>query len=208
MANIAGRNTITGNTTSQANQGSNNQYGSQFTMPQIGTIQYLNVYCGGFNGNSTITNIVLCLWDGSGNLLGQTATIAAPAYPNSVNGQAWQRAALLTPYLASASQVLYVGLWRDPSHWAVYSYKNSGGTIHPGVSSGTATVSTPGNLAIGTSTTGQMSAYVEYVTGGVKFQHLDGTYTKHPVKTQNVDSSWNWHPVRQQQIDGSWWHVA
>jgi hypothetical protein len=190
----AGRTITTGNNVWVQNQGSNNEYGSLITMTETGLITFLDVYmaCSG----STMDG-VLCLWNSSGVLVGQSATFTVPAGSGGVNGQSWQRQALVTPYLAVAG-TYYVGFWRQTSKTAEWSYKSGTGTIHPSApSGGVSNVGSPGNLNLGSSTTGQMSAYVEYVVGGLDFAS-GGTFHKYAMKRYDSGSStWKRHPLKR-----------
>jgi hypothetical protein len=201
----AGRTTTSGNNFWVQNTGTNNQYGFAFTMPENGLIQYLDVYmaCSG----STM-NAVLCLWGPSGILLAQTAVISVGAGAGGVNGQAFQRAALITPYLAAATGLYHVGFWRETGKTAEWSYVSGGGSIYPQApGGGIANVGSPGNLNGTTTTSGQMSAYVEYVKGGLaiasggsfskyalkRFDSGSGTWKRHLLKRWNAgNSTWEW----------------
>lgn len=198
----AGRTTTSGNNTVVQNTGSNNQYGHAITMPETGLIQFLDVYMAGTGGSITT---VLCLWDSSGVLLAQSASFSAGAGSGAVNGQAFQRQALTSPYLASAG-TYYVGFWRNSAQTAEWSYINSGGTIHPQApGGGVANVGSPGNLSFANSTTGQMSAYVEYVVGGLALA-TTGVFHKYGLKRwDNGASQWKRHPLKRWNNGNSTW---
>jgi hypothetical protein len=198
----AGRTTTTGNDTWISNTGSNNQYGCAITMSESGLIQYLDVYMAGGGGSITA---VLCLWDSSGNLLAQSASFSAGAGSGGVNGQAFQRQALLTPYAAAAG-TYYVGFWRNGAQTAEWSYDAGSGTIHPQApSGGISNVGSPGNLSFANSTTGQMSAYVEYVKGGLALAS-GGSFSKYGLKRYDSGSStWKRHPLKRWNAGGGVW---
>lgn len=190
----AGRTTTSGNNTWVSNVGTNNQYGHAITMTETGLIQFLDVYMAGSGGAITA---VLCLWDSTGVLLAQSASFSAAAGAGGINGQAFQRQALTSAYLAAAG-TYYVGFWRNGAQTAEWSYINSGGTIHPSApSGGVANVGSPGNLSFANATTGQMSAYVEYVKGGLALA-ATGTFTKYGLKRYDVGSlTWKRHPLKR-----------
>lgn len=196
----AGRTTTSGNNFWAENTGSNNQYGWAFSMPENGLIEYLNVYMSGKAGGGGCRTI-LCLWDSSGNLLAQTAQFTAGAGAGGVNGQAFQRAALTTPYSAVAG-TYYIGFWRNGADTADFSFINSGGTIHPSApSGGVGNVGSPSALSFANSTSGQMSAYVEYVRGGIKMW-TGSVWNKYAPKRWN-GSAWVRHPIKR--WNGSTW---
>jgi hypothetical protein len=202
MANIAGRDVTSGNNFWIQNTGSNNQYGCAFSMPATGLIQFLDVYmaCSGSTMNAR-----LCLWDSSGNLLATSAVFTCPAGSGGVNGQSWQRVALSSPYLASAG-TYYVGFWRETGKTAEWSYMSGSGTIHPSApSAGVANVASPGNLSLGSTTVGQMSAYVEYVVGGLGYA-IAGVWHKYGLKRwNNGASAWQRHPLKRWSAAHSAW---
>lgn len=168
----------TDNTNFNTNQGSQNQIGSKFTMPETGLIKTLHVFVAGTGG--TITG-QLVLWNSSGAILGQTGNITFASGSSSLNGQSFQVADLQTPVLVSSGSVIYIGFWRNPSSSASYSWKNSGGIISPSPSAGTANVASPGTLAIGSTATGQLSAYADYVKGGLGYSN-GSSFTKYALK--------------------------
>lgn len=202
----AGRTTTTGNTTSVTNSGTNNQYGFAISMPASGLVTFLNVYMAGSGGTC---RTVLCLWNSSGVLLAQTAQFTANAGSGGVNGQAWQRAALVTP-VSIAAGTYYVGFWRNGADAAEWSYASGGGTIHPQApSGGVANVGSPGNLSFANSTSGQMSAYLEYVQGGLGLAS-GGTFHKYALKRWNVGASaFQRHPLKRWNATaGAWQWLA
>ncbi len=165
MSTNYGRTTTSGNNFWVSNQGSNNQYGFLVQNVPAGVISALDVYMAG-NGGTCRT--ILCLWDSSGNLLAQSAQFTAAAGSGGVNGQALQRATLTTPYRASTTADYYVGFWRNGSDGAEWSYQSGSGTIHPQApSGGISNVGSPGALNLSNSTTGQMTAYLEWDPGNV-----------------------------------------
>lgn len=186
-----GRTVTTGNTNSQQNTGSNNQYGTKLTMTEVGQIQRLNVYV---SGNASSYTGKLVLWNSSGAVIA-SVDVTFPTGSSAVNGQGWLQVTLPTPYNAASGEVLYLGFWRPSASTANFSYINSGGTFSPAVGSGQSNVGSPGTLAIASTTTGQLCAYLEYVKGGLKVT-LDGsTWGQYKVKTSD-GTSWTWRPVR------------
>lgn len=172
MSTNYGRATIAGNDTWVSNSGTNNQYGSAMGAP-AGVITALDVYMAGSGGTC---RTILCLWNSSGTLLAQTAQFTASAGGGGVNAQAWQRAVLTSPVVV-ATGTFYVGFWRNGADSAEWSYNSGTGTIHPqGPGGGVANVGSPGNLSFANTTTGQMSAYLEwnppggYVYSGSSYQ--------------------------------------
>lgn len=187
-----GRTVTTGNNQWNQNTGSQNQIGSQFSMPETGLIQTLHVYVSGNGG--TITG-QLVLWDSSGNILGQTGNITFSSGSTGINGQALQSADLLTPVVVSSGATIYIGFWRASASTANYSWINSGGIISPNPSASTANVASPGTLAIGSTGTGQLTAYADYVKGGLGY--YSGTaWVKHPLNRWN-GSAWQRHPLKK-----------
>lgn len=200
-----GRQTTSGNNLSRSNTGSNNQVGMKITMTEPGLIQRLHVYVAGNGG--TITGR-LVLWNSSRAVVADTGDITfSAAGGTGVNQQAFQAADLTTPYAAASGEVLYIGFWRTPAQTANYSYINSGGEVHPDPQGSTANVPTaPGTLAAG-SVTAQLSAYADYVTGGLgmasggsfhkyamkRYDSGSGTWKRHPLKRWNAsNSTWEW----------------
>jgi hypothetical protein len=198
----AGRTTTSGNNFWVTNTGSNNQYGHAITMPESGLIQYLDVYMAGSGGAITA---VLCLWDSSGALLAQSASFSCAGGAGGINGQAFQRQPLVSAYHAVAA-TYYVGFWRNGAQTAEFSYISSGGTIHPSApSGGIANVGSPGNLSFSNSTTGQLSAYVEYVKGGVGLA-AGGAFSKYALRRWDSGSStWKRHPLKRWNASNSTW---
>jgi hypothetical protein len=198
----AGRTTTVGNNQWIQNTGSNNEYGFAITMSETGLIQYLDVYmaCSG----STMS-AVLCLWNSSGVLLAQSGAFTCPAGSGGVNGQSFQRQALLTPYVATAG-TYYVGFWRQTGKTAEWSYQSGSGTIHPSApSGGVVNVGSPGNLSFASSTTGQMSAFAEYVTGGLGYAS-GGSFHKYALKRwDNGSSTWKRHPLKRWNNSTAQW---
>src|SRR5690242_16379922 len=128
MSTNYGRTTISGNTTSIQNSGSNNQYGSLVSSVPAGVISALDVY---MDGNGGTCRTILCLWSSTGVLLAQTAQFTASAGSGGLSGDTLHRAVLTTPYRASATASYYVGFWRNPADGAEWSYLSGSGTIHP-----------------------------------------------------------------------------
>jgi hypothetical protein len=190
----AGRTTTSGNDTSVINTGSNNQYGYAISMPVTGLVQYLDVYMAGSGGTC---RTVLCLWNSSGTLLAQTAQFTASAGSGGVNGQSMHRAAVITPIVISAG-TYYVGFWRNGSDSAEWSYNAGSGTIHPSApSGGVSNAGSPSNLNTGSTTTGQMSAFLEYVQGGLGLAS-GGSFHKYAMKRYNSGASaWQRHPLKR-----------
>jgi hypothetical protein len=198
-----GRQVTTGNTNSQLNAGSNNQYGSKITTTESGTVQFLDCYVSASGGAG---NCVLCLWDSAGNLVAQSATFTlANGAGTGVNQQAFQRQAVVTPYFFASGVDLYVGFWRAGAISAVFSYINTGGPFRPNVGAGVANTGAPGALSIATSTTGQMCAYIEYARGGV-VRHNGTSFLYHPLKRHN-GTSFLRHPLKRWN-GSSWIRVA
>lgn len=194
-----GRTTTTGNTNSQSNTGSNNQYGTQITMPETGLIKTLHVYVSGNGG--TITG-ALVLWDyPSGNVLAQTASITFSSGSTAVNGQAWQVADLITPYLATSGKNMYIGFWRNSSQTANFSYINSSGVIRPQTNVAHANVASVSALSVADGTTGTMSAYADYVKGGLGF-YTGTVWNKYALNRWN-GTAWQRHPLKR--WSGSTW---
>lgn len=185
-----GRTTTTGNNTVQQNTGSNNQYGFKITMPEAGQIQRLNVYCSG-QGSSYTGKLVL--WNSSGAVVA-SGDVTFPTGSVSVNAQSFLQLTLTSPYNAASGEVLYVGFWRPSAQSGIFSYVSSGGVISPGVGSGQSNVGSPSTLAIASTTTGQMSAYVEYVKGGIRVYN-GSAQKRRPVKVYN-GTAWKWRPVK------------
>ena len=198
----AGRTTTSGNTTVVQNSGSNNQYGFAITMPATGLVQWLDVYMAGSGGTC---RTILCLWNSSGVLLAQTAQFTASAGSGGVNGQAFQRAALTSPLVINAG-TYYVGFWRNSADSAEWSYLSGGGTIHPQAPlGGVANVGSPGSLSFANSTSGQMSAYLEYVQGGLGLAG-GGVYHKYALKRwNNGASAWQRHPLKRWNATSGQW---
>lgn len=166
-----GRTTTSGNNTWVQNTGSNNQYGYLITSVPQGRIDFLDVYMAGSGGTCRTR---LCIWNSSGTLLASSAQFTAAAGSGGINGQALQRQALSSPLLISGGSY-YVGFWRNGADTAEWSYISSGSTIHPSApSGGVANVGSPSNLSTGTSTTGQMTAYMEWTPSGVFGNHIGG----------------------------------
>lgn len=187
-----GRTTTTGNNQWNSNTGSNNQIGSKFTMPETGLIQALHVYVSGNGG--TITG-QLVLWDSSGNILGQTGNITFSSGTTGINGQAMQSASLLTSVHVASGAIIYIGFWRASASTANYSWINSGGIIAPNPGGTQANVASPGALAIGSTATGQLTAWADYVKGGLGY--YNGTaWNKYALKRWN-GSAWQRHPLKK-----------
>jgi hypothetical protein len=165
----AGRTTTSGNDTWVTNTGSNNQYAYKLTLPQDGIVSALNVYMAGSGGTCRTR---LCLWTTGGTLLVAATQFTAGAGSGGVNGQSFHRSTI-TPLLLSAGDY-YIGFWRNGADGAEWSYNAGSGTIHPSApSAGVSNVGSPGSLNTGSSTTGQMSAYLEYTPPGA--QVYDGS---------------------------------
>jgi hypothetical protein len=198
-----GRTVTTGNTNVQQNQGSNNQYGFKITMTEAGQIQRLNVYC---SGQASSYTGKLVLWKSDGTVL-RSEDVTFPTGSVAVNSQSWLQVTLTTPYNAASGEVLYVGFWRPSASSAIFSYINSGGVISPGVGSGQANVASPGTLATGSTTTGQMSAYVEYVKGGIKiYSSGSAAYKRRPVKVYSTSAvAWKWRPLKVYDLASTSW---
>lgn len=109
-----------------------NQYASAFTMPTPGGfIKTIYAYFDLYSGSGTC---YVCVWDGSGNLLGDASlgTIGTGSF--AINGQAWHSASLSGNgvWVAGGSTV-YLGIWTpgnclwtsDPSGTA---YSNASGS--------------------------------------------------------------------------------
>ncbi len=165
MATNYGRTTTSGNDTWVSNTGTNNQYGCLVSGVPAGVISALDVYLAGSSGGTCRT--ILCLWNSSGTLLAQTAQFTAGAGAGGVNGQAFQRAVLTAPLVVAAGNY-YVGFWRNGADSAEWSYQSGSGTIHPQAPlGGVANVGSPGALSLANTTTGQMTAYLEWQASGV-----------------------------------------
>ena len=163
MSTNYGRTTTTGNTTVVSNAGTDNQYGFLVASVPAGVISALDVY---MDGNGGTCRTILCLWDSSGVLLAQSAQFTANAGSGGVNGQTLHRALLTTPYRSSGTASYYVGFWRNGADGAEWSYASGGGTIHPQAPGGLiGNVASPGNLSLANSTSGQMTAYLEWDPG-------------------------------------------
>ena len=196
-----GRTSTSGFTNWNSNTGSNNQVASKLTMPETGLIKTLHVYVSG-NG-STITG-QLVLWDSAGHILGQTGNITFSSGGTGLGGQALQSADLLTPVVVSSGATIYIGFWRASASTANYSWVNSGGIISPDPGGTQADVASPGNLAIGSTATGQLTAYADYVKGGLAYytgsawnkyalKRYNGTaFQRHPLKRWS-GSTWEWY---------------
>lgn len=174
MSTNYGRTDEAGNNLSRSNTGSNNQVGFLITNVPAGVISYLDVYAEGVGAGA---RMVLCLWDASGNLLAQTAQFTTGVGSSALHGQSWQRAALTTPYRANATASYHVGFWRNAADQVAYSYLSSGGTVHPDILGSQANVGSPGTLATGTSSTAQLSAYLEWDPGNAYGSSAGGTPT-------------------------------
>ena len=198
----AGRTTTSGNTTVVQNSGSNNQYGFAITMPATGLVQWLDVYMAGSGGTC---RTILCLWNSSGTLLAQTAQFTASAGSGGVNGQAFQRAALTSPLVINAG-TYYVGFWRNGADGAEWSYDAGTGIIRPQApGAGVANVGSPGNLNQASFTSGSMSAYLEYVQGGLGMA-TGGVYHKYALKRWNNGAgAWQRHPLKRWNATTSAW---
>lgn len=197
-----GRTTTTGNTIYQDNIGSNNQYALKVTMPESGLIKTLHVYVSG--SGATISG-QLVLWNSAGAVVGQSGAITFSAGTTGVNHQAWQVADLTTPYQAANAEVLYIGFWRDQTKHALFSYISSGGVIVPSTGSTQANVASPSTLAIGSTMTGQLSAYADYVKGGLGLAS-GGTFNKYALKRWNSTAgAWQRHPLKRWNATSSQW---
>ncbi len=187
MATNYGRTATAGNDTWASNVGTNNQYGCIVTGVPAGVIAALDVFMAGSSGGTCRT--ILCLWDyPSGNLLAQTAQFTAAAGGGGVNGQAWQRAVLTSPIVVGGGSY-FVGFWRNGADAAEFSYNSGSGTIHPQAPGGGVTnVGSPGALNLGSTTTGQMSAYLEWQASGV-YVYNGSAWVQSPVYVYD-GSSW------------------
>lgn len=197
-----GRTTTSGNNLTRQNVGSNNQYGFRVTMPAAGLITTLHVLVAG--DGAAITG-KLVLWNSSGAVVGQSANVTFPAGSITVNDQTVVAAALVTPYVAAASEVLYIGFWRPAANTADFSYISSGGTFSPLTTSTQTNVSSPSTLAIASTTTGQMTAYADYVQGGLDYAS-GGSFSKYAMKRYDSGSStWKRHPLKRWNSSNSTW---
>jgi hypothetical protein len=198
----AGRTTTSGNDTWVVNQGSNNQYGYRISMPETGIVTFLDVYMAGSGGTCRTR---LCLWDSSGNLLAQSNQFTAGAGSGGVNGQSFRRQAVITPVLITAGNY-YVGFWRNGSDSAEWSYNAGSGTIHPSApSGGVSNVGSPGSLSLGSTTTGQMSAYLEYNPPG-GYVYDGSNYQASPAYAYDGSS---WQIMNGVYVyDGSSWQLV
>lgn len=188
MSTNYGRTTTSGNNFVVQNTGSNNQYGCLVASVPAGIVTALDVYMDGSGGTC---RTILCLWNSSGTLLAQTAQFTASAGSGGVNGQTLHHATLTAPLLISAGSY-YVGFWRNPADSAEWSYQSGSGTIHPQAPGGGVTnVASPGNLSFANSTTGTMTAYLEWQPNGVYV--YDGSA---------------WQPCPVYIYDGSAWQLA
>ena len=197
-----GRTDTTTNDTWQSNTGSNNQYGYKVTMPESGLIQTLHVYV---SGNGATLSGQLVLWNSSGAVVGSTGSMTISSGGTGVNGQAWQSGNLTTPYQAANGEVLYIGFWRAAASTANFSYDAGVGSFSPSTGSVQANVSSPSTLAVGSVTTGSLSAYADYVRGGLP-RWNGSSWLKHPVKRWN-GTSWLWHPVKRWNGSAWIWHA-
>lgn len=202
----AGRNNTSDNNQWNENTGSNNQIGSLFVMPATGLITTLHVYVSGVG--STVRGR-LALWDSSGNVLGQTGDITLANGGTGINGQAWASGDLLTPQVVSNGASIYIGFWRLASGTVAYSWANSGGgfggVIRPAPSGSVGNVSGVTNLSIGTGTTGQLSAYADYVQGGLGWAS-GGSFSKYALKRWNATASaWQRHALKRWNATSGQW---
>ena len=198
----AGRTVTTGNDTWVNNLGTNNQYGYAISMPATGLVQFLDVFMAGSGGTC---RTVLCLWNSSGTLLAQSSQFTAAAGSGGINGQAWQRMSLISSVSITAG-TYYVGFWRNGADSAEWSYASGSGTIHPQApGGGIANVASPGNLSLANSTVGAMSAYLEYVQGGLGMA-TGGTFHKYALKRYNASASaFQRHPLKRWNATSSQW---
>lgn len=158
-----GRASTAGNDTWVSNTGTNNQYGCSVGAVPAGVITALDVYMAGSGGTC---RTILCLWDSSGTLLAQTAQFTAAAGGGGINAQTTQRAVLTAPIVVPAG-TYYVGFWRNGADSAEWSYKSGSSTIHPQAPGGGVTnVGAPGALSFANTTSGQMTAYLEWQPSG------------------------------------------
>ncbi|GEM_PF-5282277 len=132
-----------------------NQVATAFTMPASGgLITNLHAYFA-TEANGTAT-CWLCLWDGSGNLLGSVA-VSVPQGTNSVGGQAWHTGALATPVYVSGGSTIYIGFSVPEHNGFVTTTESTGSSVW------NTDASPPGSLS-GFSSTGfhALGAYADY----------------------------------------------
>lgn len=184
MSTNYGRSTTSGNNNWQENQGSQNQQGMLVSSIPKGLIVAINLYVAGGLGGTCRTNA--CLWNSSGTLLVATGNITVAAGGGGINAQAWHRYVMSGAGFAIATGNYYIGFYRNSADAIEWSWINSGGTLRPTVNSGVANVGSPGSLNISSSTTGQLSAYVEWIPSGIYGNHVGGVA---PVPIQEVYGS-------------------
>ncbi len=176
----------------------NNQMAQLFDLPGGGgTATSLSVY---FAGDGVSVNANLGLWDANGNFLRGSDQFSCGSGSRSVNGQHWNTKDILEIDFQTGWQ-WYVGLFRDPAKWHVYSFDWSGGSHIAYHYDNIAHFYTYVSL------TGRMCAYLTYYTtpppssGGIKTWN-GSSFVKHPVKVWS-GSAWVWRPVKT--WDGSAW---
>lgn len=131
-----------------------NQVALRVTMGEAGDITKVGAWMAG-NGSAARTRV--CVWNNSGNLLGESAEFNAPGQSLAQGNTAKEEHDLLTPVHVNNGQVIYIGFSSHPSdarQWGV----NGSGTHYRDTSSGV------GNDANFGSFSNSIGAYAEYST--------------------------------------------
>lgn len=176
------------------NTGSNGQVGTRCQATQDGLIDTLTVFCGG-NGNA---DTVLCIWDDSGNLLGQTDHFTSNT-GTGIGGQANQTAALQTPVSVTNGTFYYLGFWRKSSDTFAYSTRTGSGTTHK--QGGTTSVPT----SLGTNNVVEvLQAFATYAVGGAHVTQGDGSKPLRGVFVTQPDTSKPQRLAQVKNADGTY----
>ncbi len=170
-----------------------------FTIPEVGLITDLFVYV---SGDGQSTNMVLGLWDTSGNLLAQTSSFTCPSGSRSLGGQGWRNASLITPYFAQANDQFLIGFWRDATKSSVFCILGPGSFT--GKTNLSGSIGSHSGAANWGGVDGYMGAYAQYTPGGVFVKQGSGVWTPRQLFVKQSGGGWTQRSVFVKQGDGTW----
>lgn len=126
------------------------------TMPEHGRITHLGMWASARNNP---VNARLVIWDGAGNVIGQTAQFSMAARPFAVGENDNHYHPLETPVVVASGASIFIGISRDPAGEHQFGRTASGS--HRDDTSSTWPDSLAGNV---TDTNGEIGAYADYTT--------------------------------------------
>lgn len=182
-----------------AGPGAENQCntGGVYTMPAGGgTITEIHAYFDVENGGPV--TCWLCVWNGSGLLLGSQSIASIPNGSNSAGGQAWHSVTLNTPFFVAGGTNIFPGFQTPEANGFTTSFDSSGS------SSKGQNATNPGNFTGGVSSGhGVIGAYVVYTPGSGHI-YRSGAWTTLSAVKMYRSGAWTTVSSIKMYRSGSW----